>query len=268
MMEKMEGRMSSFNKGTEDLIKFMDILREKVTTYSVRVNDEYNYYRDVIKDNANKISALKKYLENLSSKQYNFCSDIKEMIKSDSEVSLDCNVLEQKISLITGEKEVFLQGQEYDEQINKDLTNITLVNTLLKLLDSNNSVQIYSNGKFTLKNGLYYKGLLALDGSADLKGTVKYPNESNDPLGPLLYSGEIKDSKWEGFGACFNKKEDIYFGEFKNNKYNGLGALVTRDNKMYFGVFKDGQLVHNDKKNIKNYLVELIKGKQALFDEI
>lgn len=55
-----------------------------------------------------------------------------------------------------------------------------------------------------------------------------------------VYSGEIKDSKANGFGTV-KSKDAIYTGAVKNGKPNGFGQTVTNDGAIYDGEHVNGE---------------------------
>jgi hypothetical protein len=74
----------------------------------------------------------------------------------------------------------------------------------------------------------------------DLKmnGVGEHRSHANGPI----YSGQIKNGKYNGQGTLTYSNKESYVGEFKNGLFNGRGVTKKEDGTFIFvGEFRDGQ---------------------------
>ena len=137
------------------------------------------------------------------------------------------------------------------------------------IFDKNNNIKFNGNYKNNKKNGygIYNEGNMRYEGyfvdnKFDGEGKIFRDNR-------LLYAGELKEGKMNGFGTLYDNKGNIkyighfinnekygeeetenfendcyYIGNFVNNKKNGHGKIFNNKNEIIF----DGEFM-NDKKN-------------------
>ncbi len=110
--------------------------------------------------------------------------------------------------------------------------------------------------KMTLPNKDEYLGQVDINGNKNGKGCIIYNNnqmvkyyigffQNNQRFGKgtlydenwnIIYTGEFKNDKKNGFGIMYNKKNK-YSGYFSNDKANGKGVHYLSDGSIYQGNF-------------------------------
>ena len=94
-------------------------------------------------------------------------------------------------------------------------------------------------GKTMLKDGSFYNGEFK-DGTPHGLGMIRYSSDARMPNS--IYVGEIKNSKWDGFGVLVLQNNEMIIGEFKNFLLNGIGIMQFNDGKIVRGIWKDSEL--------------------------
>ena len=62
-----------------------------------------------------------------------------------------------------------------------------------------------------------------------------------DAEGNLIYTGEWKDGKRDGYGTEYRSGAVRYAGEWKEDRYNGKGTLTLANGTVLSGLFADGK---------------------------
>jgi len=109
---------------------------------------------------------------------------------------------------------------------------------------------------FSQDNSIIYRGMWKngkYDGEGILYNSRQLKIDMNSNTRPLIYekevgawkefSGQFKNSKWEGNGKLFFTNGDYYTGEFKNNKANGIGAYIAQDGRVWKGLWEDNSFI-------------------------
>ena len=118
-------------------------------------------------------------------------------------------------------------------------------------------------------------GIQTKDNKVECKGNFIWPiiNSINKNYtygkkeeGKIIYEGELKNDKKEGFGKCNFNDKILYIGEWSNNLINGKGKLLNKNkNIIYEGEFVNGKFEGNGKyfyKNGEKYIGQFSENKR------
>lgn len=123
------------------------------------------------------------------------------------------------------------------------LTGI-LVNILVDWITNHNNSVSWNDGRYTgdLINGIPNgNGCFVKDGISYIgywyKGEIRNGTMKTDKM---IYEGEFKDRKIDGYGVARYKDGKEYWGYWKNDYKEGLGLYLNNDGSLVFGFFKNG----------------------------